>query len=148
MSIVTRGLGGRLIEQGYGGPLIPIVIVVPIPDTVFENVFIFLYRQNSYNSVSVTLDSAWTTYMNSGADATPYLTVKNRVIDLNSEALLDKQGTVSGENILFNLSVNDTDITTREGYRWQLQVRDTAGTVVKIPIGGNLDVKPILRRVL
>ena len=143
--IIARGLGGRLIEQGYGGPLEYVVVISTVPDATFENVFIVLNRQNSYTGVQITLNTDWANYL-AVAPVTTYFTVKERWVDALEDALIDNVGTVQAENILFNLSVNDTNITEKD-YWWQMQVRNTNGEVVKIPIGGQLAVDPVLRKV-
>ena len=146
MSIVTRGMGGRLMTHGYGGPLEYIVIVPEGPNATFENVFIAITRQNTYTGITVTLNEDWEQYLAAAENISVHFTVKKRWVDALEEALIDKLGTTQAENILFNLTTSDTDIPERD-YLWQLQVRNDSGEVVKTPIGGRLEVDPILRKV-
>ena len=150
MSFITGGLGtDQMLLGGLGVSYGYIVIIPTGVGATFENVFIEFDRQNSYAGMTVTLNSEWGNYFNYTTDnVTVYFTVKERWVDALQDALVDVIGAPSGENILFNLSVNDTDIPTRDGYKWQVQVRDAAGTVVSTPIGGLLDVGVILRQVV
>jgi hypothetical protein len=149
-AVAVSGVGFGNLSMSTEGFLAITSFSEPGAEFLFEGVEMYVTRQNSYDYVLTTIGWDWTDWIWSRGigSVNVYLTAKKRLLDSNSDALFDVEGRLQQENILFNLSVNDTDIPTGDEYKWQVQVRDGSGTVVKTPIGGTLVVKPILRRLV
>ena len=132
----------------------PGTVVVPGADIdAFPEVI--LRRENSYTGIQFTLGSDWSGYLNNTGgvpdDYDIYFTAKSRYTESNSSNFFDVNCTVVDQStgvIAADLTPTQTDISAGDHYWWQIQIRNTDGTVVKTPLTGKLTVLPRLRDVV
>jgi hypothetical protein len=114
-----------------------------------------LRRENSYTGIQFTLGPDWSGYLaNTGGvpdNYDIYFTAKARYTEANSTNFFDVSCTVIDAPtgvIAANLTPADTDIAAGKVYWWQIQIRNTGGTIVKCPLTGKLVIEPRVRDVV
>ena len=115
---------------------------VTIPGATKKGADITLFQRNSYSDVTVYLGEVWKDFL-TGNEV--YFSVKDRYSD--PDPLVDVVCTVEtpdDPSVKFSLSVDDLDLNPGD-YRYQIQVRDAGGSMVKVPVDGRLVIRALIR---
>jgi hypothetical protein len=121
----------------------PGTVEIPYPSRKGDT--ITLHQENTYFGIKFYIGTGWDTYLDGSYEI--WFTGKERFTQLNADNLFDVQCTVDDAVngiISADMDASDTDITPGPNYRWQLQVKKTDNSEVKVVLNGKLVIEPTL----